>query len=176
MRQVFAEFLTTDPSSPGSYGDGGCLLEALSSSPMVLRHEHYTDEHQHKLCLFARDPEHGAQIFIHVYPMPIGESEYKRELDFYVEQQKDFKLPAGRNFDSAFLAPAICEGFGIHTAFRTRDGKYRRRIVHGFGGASRAVLLVFSLNSADFSTNQFFAHVCEHLKLADTEFEGLHAS
>src|SRR2546427_4927182 len=117
MRHVFAEFLTTDPSSPGSYGDAGCLLEALSSSPMVLRHEHYTDELQHKVYLFAREPEHGAQAFIHVYPMPKGEAEHKKQLDFYAEQQKYFKLPAGQNVDPAFLAPAVCEGFGSHTAF-----------------------------------------------------------
>jgi hypothetical protein len=171
MRKVFADFLTTDPSSPNSYGDSGCMLEALSHLPMVLRHEHYTGELQHTIYLFARAPERGAQVFIHVFPMPNGEAEYKKELEFYIDQQQDFRLAAGR-FDSSLLAPVFCEGFHSHTAFRTRDGKYRRRIVHGFVGTRRAVLLVYSLDSADFLASKFFAHVHQHLKLSDTKVEG----
>jgi hypothetical protein len=173
MRKVLAEFLTTDPSSPDSYGDPGCTLDALSHLPIVLRHEHYTDELQHKVYLFAREPECGAQVFIHIFPMPKGEAEYKKELDFYTEQRKDFRLPAGRNFDSSLLAPAISECFDSHTAFCTRDGKHRRRIVHGFVGRNRAVLLVCSLGSVDFLASKFFAHVSQHLKVSDTKFDGL---
>jgi hypothetical protein len=170
---VFAEFMTTDPSAPDSYGDSGCMLEALRDMPIVLRHEHYTNEHQHIVYLFARDSECGAQVFVHVFPMPKGKAEYKKELDFYIQQQKDFRLPAGRNFDSSLLAPAGYEGFASHIAFRTRDGKCRRRIVHGLVGTKRSVLVVFSLNSADFLASQFFAHVSQHLKLSDTVFEDL---
>jgi hypothetical protein len=172
MRKVFAEFLTTDPSSPDSYGDSGCMLERLSHVPFVLRHEHYTDQLHHTIYLFARAPERGAQVFIHIFPIPNGEAEYKKELDFYIEQRKDFRLAAGCRFDSSLLAPVLCEGFHDHTAFRTRDGKYRRRIVHGFVGTRRAVLLVYSLDSSDLLASEFFAHVCQHLKLSDTKFDG----
>src|SRR5262245_8330408 len=118
MRKVFAEFLTTAPSAPDLYGDSGCTLEALEQLPMVLRHEHYTDELQHRVYLFAREPEWGAQVFLIVFPMPQGEAEYEKELAFYREQEKAFRLPGGRRFDSSLLAPAMCEGFDSHTAFR----------------------------------------------------------
>ena len=171
MREVIAEFLTTDPQAPDSYGDSGCRLEALGGVPYVLRHEHYDDELQHKIYLFARHPESGAQVFIHLFPMPAGHAEYQKELQFYVEQQQDFRLPAGRKFDASLLAPAKCEGFGGHVAFRTRDGKYRRRIVHAFTGTNRNVLLIFSLDSADFLKSRFCRRVAQHLALSDTALQ-----
>src|SRR5262249_45009974 len=98
MRKVFAEFLTTDSSAPDSYGDSGCTLEALHHLPMVLRHEHYTNELRHRVYVFAREPEWYAQVFLNVFPMPQGEEEYEKDLAFYIEQQKAFRLPGGRRF------------------------------------------------------------------------------
>lgn len=172
MPRDVTEFLTTDESSPQCYGDSGCMLGALRDYPMVLRDEHYRQELRHSIYLFARAPESGAQVFIHVFPLPNGRAEYEKTLGFYNEQRKNFRLPSGQTFSDLTLAPASSEGFDEHLVFRTKDGRYRRRIVHGFVGAHRAVMLVFSLNHTDFLGSQFFAQVCGHLKLADLPFDG----
>ena len=169
MRKVIAEFLTTDPAVPDSYGDSGCMLAALRQTALILRHEHYTDELQHKIYLFAREPELGAQVFLHAFPMPEGEKEFLKELDFYLGQRKDFRLPSGPAFDASVLAPSSSKGFESHIAFRTRDGKYRRRLVHSFVGTKRAMLLVYSLDSVEFLKSAFFNQVSQNLSLADTE-------
>lgn len=172
MRRDVTEFLTTDATAPQRYGDAGCMLDALDAVPMVCRHEHYWDELQHRIHLFARAPEKGAQIYIHAFPLPAGRSEYDKMLKFYLEQKKNFRLPAGQTFNAATLAPASSEGFDEHQVFRTKDGPYRHRIFHGFVGEHRAVTLVFSLDHKDFLGSQVFAHVCRHLTLADLPFEG----
>lgn len=171
MRRDVTEFLTTDPAAPQRYGDPGCMLEALGGVPMVLRHEHYWDELQHRIHLFARAPEMGAQIYIHAFPLPAGRPEYDKMLNFYLEQKKNFRLPAGQAFNEATLAPASSEGLGERQVFRTKDGPYRHRIFHGFVGTNRAVALVFSLDHKDFLYSPTFAHVCRHLSLADLPFE-----
>jgi hypothetical protein len=168
MREVFAEFTTTDQSAPDTYGDSGCCLRQLRQSALALRHEHYTGRLQHTIYLFARQPELGAQVFLHINSLPAGSAEHESELAFYMRQQKDFRLPAGQVFDASFLAPENCTGFLSHTAFRTRDGKYRRRVVHSFVGAHRAVLLVYSLDAAAFADSAFCNHVQRNLMLADT--------
>jgi hypothetical protein len=173
MRKVIAEFLTTDSSAPNSYGDSGCMLISLQETPLVLRHEHYTRESQHRIYLFARDPEMGvqAQVFIYIYPMQKGKDEYKKDIELYVKQQKKFRLPHGQSFDSSFLAPSNSLEFQSHTAFRTRDGKYRCRVVHSFIGIKRTVLLVYSINTVNFLDSKFFNYVKGHLSLADTDIE-----
>jgi hypothetical protein len=172
MRKVIAEFLTTDSSAPNSYGDYGCMLTSLQETPLVLRHEHYTQEYSHRIYLFARDPEMGAQVFIYIYPTTQkGKYEYKKDIELYVKQQKKFRLPLGQSFDSSFLAPSNSLEFQSHTAFRTRDGKYRCRVVHSFIGIKRTVLLVYSINTVNFLDSKFFNYVKGHLSLADTDIE-----
>lgn len=172
MRRDVTEFLTTDATAPQRYGDAGCMLDALDGMPMVLRHEHYRDELQHRIHLFARAPEKGAQIHIRVFPLPAARSEYDNMLNFYLEQKKNFRLPAGQAFSEATLAPASTDGFDEHQVFRTKDGRYRHRIFHGFVGMNRAVALVFSLDHKGFLDSPTFDHVCRHLSLADLPFEG----
>jgi hypothetical protein len=171
MREVFAEFTSTDPSAPATYGDSGCSLRQLRQCAIALRHEHYTGKLTHTIYLFAKQPELGAQVFLHITPVPAGIAEHEEEVAFYVRQRKDFRMPSGQVFDASFLAPETCSGFQSHTAFRTRDGKYRRRVVHSFVGANRAVLLVYSLDSAAFADSAFCNHVKRNLMLADTPCE-----
>jgi hypothetical protein len=172
MRKVIAEFLTTESSAPNSYGDSGCMLTSLQKTALVLRHEHYTREVQHRIYLFARDPEMGAQVFIYIYPtIQKGENEYKKDIELYMKQQKKFRLPLGQSFDSSFLAPSNCLEFQSHTAFRTRDGKYRCRIVHSFIGIKRSILLIYSINTVNFLESKFFNYVKDRLSLADTDIE-----
>lgn len=169
MYSVIHEFLTTDVSAPNSYGDEGCILSSLRSSALVLRHEHFTDKLGHTIYLFARVPELGAQVFIYLFPMPDGESEYQECLKFYLEQKKSFRIRGGRRFLSSSLIPNLVKGFKSHTVFRTRDGIYRRRIVHCFAGTLRSVVVVYSSDTADHLQSAFFKYVSEHLSLADTE-------
>ncbi len=167
MQWRICEFLTTDPSVPDSYGDAGCALTALGQFPIVLRHEHYKDTLRHTIYLFARDPELGAQVFIEIFPMPAGRSEYAERREFYLAQRKEFHMSYGKRFDMTFLAPNCREDFKSRGIFRTRDGKYRRRIVHWFEGVNRAIILVYSLDSTDFNKSIFFKHVSQHLMLSD---------
>jgi hypothetical protein len=173
MRKVIAEFLTTESFAPKSYGDSGCMLTSLQETALVLRHEHYTQELNHRIYLFARDPEMGAQVFIYIYPTykEKGRDEYKKDMELYIKQQKKFRLPLRQSFDSSFLAPNKCSEFQSHNAFRTRDGKYRCRIVHSFIGIKRAVLLVYSINTVNFLDSKFFNYVKKCLSLADTDME-----
>lgn len=166
MREVVAEFEPHSVNAPNSYGDNGCRLSGLNRSAMVLRHERYTKDSYDSIYLFARRQEHGAQVFIDVFPnMPI-KTEWERQLIFYEEQKKNFRLPPGQKFNESYLAPTAI-GFCRHRAFRTRDGQRRWRIVHIFEGKNRNILLVYSHNTNDFINSEFFSVVSQGLLLQD---------
>ena len=171
MRHVPAEFTTTEKDAPDDFGDSGCLIRELRSCPIALRHEYIDDFQEEIVYLFAREPELGAQVFIHQFPMPGGIAEFEERSAVFIEQQKDFKLPKGQTFGPDFLAPAVCDGFAGHAAFRTRDGRYRRRIVHIFTGNHRSVVLVYSRDDIEFKDSEFCQFVSDHLTLQDVEFD-----
>lgn len=166
MREVVIEFETPKQGANDEYGDEGCRLTDLIGCPLVLRHERYTDEAHDTIYLFARQPELGAQIYLEVFPGVGVDAGWLKSVSFYEEQQADFRLPSGQKFGDTFLAP-VAHGFISHRAFRTRDGRTRRRIVHVFEGAQRRVLLVYSLDSSDFAGSRFCSVVSSGLRLAD---------
>lgn len=167
MREVIAEFETRHGDAADSYGDIGCQLAGLNGSAMVLRHERYTNNAYDSIYLFARQPELGAQVFIDVFPTNGAVNpDWQKCLMFYEEQRSDFRLPAGHKFDMSYLLPSA-NGFVRHEAFRTRDGRTRRRVVHAFVGTKRNVLLVYSLDANDLASSPFFSAVRDGLTLSD---------
>jgi hypothetical protein len=166
MREVVAEFESHCSDAPSSYGDNGCRLSGLDHSAMVLRHERYTNNSYDSIYLFARKQEHGAQVFIYVFPNTALKTEWKDRLTLYEEQRRNFRMPLGQKFNKSYLAPAASE-FCQHTAFRTRDGRTRWRVVHTFEGKNRNVLLVYSHNTNDFINSEFFSVVSKGLSVSD---------
>ena len=166
MRKVLAEFETCHDSAPDAYGDAGCRLTGLNDCAMVLRHERYSFHAYDSVYLFARQPELGAQVFIDVFPSGEANPHWPKQMGFYEEQRSDFRLPPGQRFDASYLAPAA-SGFSRHDAFRTRDGRTRRRVVHAFVGTKRSVLLVYSLDTNALLNSPFFAGVRKGLTLSD---------
>ncbi|MFO0889991.1 MAG: hypothetical protein U0790_12730 [Isosphaeraceae bacterium] len=167
MRNVLAEFETCHEGMPDAYGDAGCRLTGLHDCAMVLRHERYSFHAYDSVYLFARQPELGAQVFIDVFPSGEANPDWPKSLRYYEEHRSDFRLPPGQRFGASYLAPAA-SGFCRHDAFRTRDGRTRRRVVHAFVGINRSVLLVYSSDTNDLLSSPFFAAVRKGLTLSDT--------
>ncbi len=119
MRKVIAEFLTTESFAPKSYGDSGCMLTSLQETALVLRHEHYTQELNHRIYLFARDPEMGAQVFIYIYPTykEKGRDEYKKDMELYIKQKKNSAYHLGRVSTRHFLLLINVQNFNLIMLF-----------------------------------------------------------
>lgn len=117
--------------------------------------------------LFGKDAQsilHGAQALIQVYPLPEGTEKFHEGLSLYLEQKKGF-LVEGSRFDTSFLLPRSVAAVFERQSFQTRDGTHRRRIVHLFSSPRRAIILVYSLSSADFASSLFFRQVSESLNI-----------
>ena len=161
------EFETWAKTSPTSFRAGCFHITRLKNMRMALSHRKES-QYADTIYLFGhkrtRDVE-SPQIFLHSYHLPSGRKMYQKELGFYNKQRRAFRLDGGITFDSGLLnieqvAPAY-----IHKAFRTRDGRSRRRIVHVYETEDRAAIVVFSLNSARFASNTFFQTLAGSLKI-----------
>jgi hypothetical protein len=166
MRKVLAEFETGHDGAPDAYGDAGCRLTGLNACAMILRHERYSFYAYDSVYLFARKPELGAQVYIDIFPNGDANPDWLKRVGFYEAQRSAFRLPPGLRFDTSYLAPTA-SGFSRHDAFRTRDGRTRRRVVHAFVGTRRSVLLVYSLDTNDLLSSPFFEAVRKGLTLSD---------
>ena len=170
MRTVVTEFESQAVGALVSYGDTGCKLDLFNQCALALTHERYSNQLQESVYIFAKRPELGAQVFLDIFPMPQAATEATQELAFYHNQRANFRLPAGQRFSEDFLAPSAV-GFHSHEAFLTRDGRTRRRVVHHFVGAHRAILLVYSRDDAAFLASPFVTAVQSGLSLHDLPLE-----
>lgn len=112
----------------------------------------------------TRDVE-SPQIFLHSYELPASRQAYQKEFSFYRKQRQAFRLDGGDTFDSGLLSIKQVAPTYTHEAFRTRDGRSRRRIVHVYEADDRAAIVVFSLNSACFASNTLFQTLADSLKI-----------
>jgi hypothetical protein len=164
MLKRVAEFENKNGEGRDGYAFGGLSLERLRDVPVSLRHE--ARPHHEVFFLFGRTPEdrpEGPQIFLSEYALPEGAPALAEQLAIY--PKAGFRLPKGVDVkvDEHFLAPAHVEGFSQHEVFLTRDGRFRRRVVHLFQAEHSAVLLVYSLNGNRFAGYPFFVQIAERL-------------
>jgi hypothetical protein len=167
MRILPAEFESTDMKDKSSYDFLGNELLNISTEPFFLRHEYYDNEKDLKqsLCLFGRRKEEpGAQIFLEMYYNYKNNIKYLKEVEFYQNQQSNFRLSGGEKLSNEFLLPVIHETAKV-SQMMTKDGKYRKRILYDIKGEKNALLLVFSLDSNAFSENQLFCFLKKNLKI-----------
>ena len=152
------EFDSWTKDAPASFRAGSFRVTRIKTLRMSLWHRKYSPVTD-TVYLFgqktAQDLE-SPQVFLHAYELPAAKDEYLKERRFYERQKRTFKLAGGDKFDPSLLAiPQVASDFR-HEAFQTRDGKSRRRIVHLYEATDRAAIVVFSLNSAGFTSNAFF--------------------
>lgn len=166
MLKRIAEFENKDGEGRDAYAVGGLALERLREVPVVLRHEARADHEA--ISLFGRTPESrpdGPQIFLLEFELPRGARALAEQLAIYPKAGFRFPKEASVKVDEHFLAPAHVEGFSQHEVFLTRDGRFRRRVVHLFQAEHSAVLLVYSLNGNRFPGYPFFVQIAERLSL-----------
>ncbi|MEO6976509.1 MAG: hypothetical protein ABI144_11655 [Gallionella sp.] len=162
------EIDTTVAGSPCNFSAVGVTLSNIDRIPMIVKHMRWPWPAD-SINLFNRDIEarsDGAQVFIQVYPLPDGAKEFRDGLALYRENKKGF-LVEGRRFSPSLLLPRFSPaGFELES-FQVRDGSHRRRIVHVFSATHRAIILVYSLNSAHFASSVFFRQVSESLDIGE---------
>ena len=169
MRHVFTEFLTTDDASPEFYGDVGTCLNGMKNFPTILRHVKYDDDCWHEVQLFARDPEVSAQIWLSIYPEPIGTPALCEQLKFYRGQQSDFRLLTSTKFEVKELVPKTA-AFDVVLPFCVRDNE-RLRIVQALRGKHRSILVVASRSDSSFLESNFLRITIGGLSLADVPLD-----
>ncbi len=162
------EIDTTSAGAPNKFEAAGIKLTRVDRIPMIIQREFWPWP-EDTLYIFDRNPKtrrDGAQVFIHIFPLPEGAERFKQELDLYRKQKKGF-LVEGVKFDPRLLIPRSAHHDFERETFQTRDGIHRRRIVHLFTAPARAVILVYSLNNAHFVSNGFFRHISENLEIGE---------
>ena len=162
------DYDTCEGNAPDSFSIGCINMVKVKSIRMVFWGRSYSAPTD-TVYLFGRELDNnveGSQVFLHAFQLPDGEADYQKELRLYDEQRRDFKMEHGQEFHENFLAPQQVAPDFVHQAFRTRDGKARRRIVRVYKADDRAAIIVFSLNSANFSSNKFFKKVCDSLNIS----------
>jgi hypothetical protein len=161
MRVVVADFESKDQHE---YNFFGCTLNEISHEPFHLRHEYYEREKNVKqsLHLFGKRPdERGTQIFIEKYFDYANNSKFDESLQLYKNQESNFKLLNNIKVSKTLLLNEI-EGEKSCHQFMTKDGRYRRRIVHDIRGDKNALLIVFSIDTTLFVDNQLFYFIKNH--------------
>ena len=155
MREVIAEFETPCKDVPDAYGDAaaGC------QGSMAARWSYGTNATQTiptiRFICSPASRNWALRYSSNVFPASEPKPDWRKRVAFYEEQRSDFQLPVGQKFDTSNLAPAA-SGFVQHEAFRTRDGRTRRRVVHAFVGAKRNILLIYSLDTNNLLSSPFF--------------------
>src|SRR5258706_9547750 len=151
---------TTIEGAPRKFSAVGIGLTGIDQIPMVITHRQWPwpEDSIHLLGRDAQANRYGAQVFIEVYPLPDGTEKFEEGLALYRKQKKGF-LVEGNKFDPSLLLPRSVPADFERESFQTRDGIHRRRIVHLFRAPHRAIILVYSLNSAHFTSSVFFRQV-----------------
>lgn len=160
------EIDTTVEGAPHNFSAVGVRVNGIDHIPMVIRHEQ-SPWPCDSIHLFGRDAQanrYSAQVFIEVYPLPEGTERFQEHFALYRKQKKGF-LVEGSKFDQSLLLPCQVSPDFERESFQTRDGIHRRRIVHLFRAPNRAVVLVYSLDSAHFASSVFFRQVTESLEI-----------
>lgn len=160
------EIDTTAEGAPHSFSAVGIRLKDIDRILMVIRHQQWPWTAD-SIYLFGRDEQanrYGAQVFVEVYQLPEGAEEFQKGFDVYRKRKRGF-LVEGRKFDETLLLPRHASTGFERESFQVRDGAHRRRIVHSFSAPERAVVLVYSLNSAHFASSVFFQRVSESLEI-----------
>ena len=158
---------TREANAPDSFCAGCIRLGNIKTMQMAFSGIAYP---QHTLTAYLFGKEEGGafegpQVFLHAFRLPEGEAEFQREMRCYEADRRAFKLERGHQFHDGFLTPRHVMPDFNHQAFQVRDGPTRRRIVHVYRAEGEAAIVVFSLNSARFASNSFFAKVCNNLKI-----------
>jgi hypothetical protein len=158
---------TTVEGVPCDFSAVGIELRGIDRIPMIITHRQWPWP-EDCIYFFGRDAQatrYGAQVFIQVYPLPDGIEKFREALALYLNQKKGF-LVEGSKFNPSFLLPRFALADFERESFQTRDGIHRRRIVHLFEAQQRAIILVYSLNSAHFGSSVFFRQVSESLEIS----------
>jgi len=166
MHPLRPEIDTRKDGSADSF-QAGCLeFCRLRAIPPFLRHE-VNSPSRHEVNLFAMGPDiqrDTPQIYVDMFRLPESEPLFLEKLKSNEELRADFRLPNGHRFDATFLAfPSIPPEF-CHEAFRIRDGRLARRIVHVYRSNHWALMVRFSLASVDFVDRGFFRNFAENCK------------
>jgi len=162
------EIDTRLPEAPDTFAVAGLRLDGLTHVPMVLRHEK-SDASADIVDLFGMDADVGTeapQVFVYLYSLPSGKLEFENKLAFYRKQQRRFGLEGGLVFSPETLSIRNVRSNWEHSAFQTRDGRTRRRLVHIYQSERQAVIVVFSIDSDRFFSKPLFQLVSENLQLA----------
>jgi hypothetical protein len=157
---------TTVEGAPHSFSAVGVRLNGIDRIPMVITHRQWPWPAD-SIYLFGRDAQanrYGAQVCVEVYPLPEGSERFQEDFSVYRKRKKGF-LVEGSKFDQSLLLPREVSADFERESFQVRDGIHRRRIVHLFKAPDRAVVLVYSLNSAHFTSSVFFRQVSESLEI-----------
>ena len=157
---------TTVEGSPRSFSAVGVRLKNIDRIPMVITHRQWPWPAD-SIYFFGRDAQasrFGAQVFIEVYRLPDGAERFREGLALYRKQKKGF-LVEGSKFDPSIFLPSSLPADFERESFQTRDGTHRRRIVHVFTAPRRAIILVYSLNCAQFASSNFFRTVSQSLEI-----------
>lgn len=137
----------------------GFIIPSVKQFKSIIRHESYAPNND-ILYIFPRHDEstqNGSQIFIHIFKFPKTEDKYLKELSFYSNQKKPFKLSQNEIFDEDKLCFKQLSDRGLeHLAFQTKDGKFRKRIIHSYKSEFLGLLSIYSLDNNDFDGNSFF--------------------
>ena len=107
----------------------------------------------------------GAQVSVHLFPLPRGAKEWRVELNFYRRQKRSFLVKSAGKFHEQILALSDVPAEFEHEAFQTRDGRSRYRIVHTYQSPRQAAIVIYSLDSTDFLRSKCLQHVADNLKI-----------
>ena len=152
------EIDTREARTPDSFSIEWFSITNLKDFKTVIRQESHAVNDK-RVYLFGKNDDclrNGAQIFVYLFNLPDEQKQFGQQLLFYKDQQKGYLLTDKRKFDKSILhLPHISDSFS-HEAFQTRDGKYRKRIVHIYQDEQRACMVIYSLDDIVFEENSFF--------------------
>jgi hypothetical protein len=160
------EIDTASTRAPAKFSIGDIHLWNIRSWRMIVSDESYDVEKRMEISDFD-DKTHreGAQVSVHLFPLPRGAKEWRAELNFYRRQKRSFLVkPAGKFHEQILALSDVPAGFE-HEAFQTRDGNSRFRIVHVYRSAKQAAIVIYSLGSTGFLRSKCLQHVAGNLKI-----------
>ncbi|HEY5369950.1 MAG TPA: hypothetical protein VIJ75_13270 [Hanamia sp.] len=162
------EIDTRNSNSPEVFKYDWLTINGLNNLKAVIRKQTFSANDK-RIYLFGKHDDcvmEGAQIFIHLFELPKGKNELDKQFHFYDDQHKNFFLSERRKFDSSVLSlKNIPDTFVSHKAFQTKDGRFRKRIVHLYEYEHIALMIVYSLNSIEFIENSFFKIIAENIQV-----------
>ena len=166
LKHIKAEIDTSTDGFPKSYREQGVLINLSSRQHLILRHEKHEDEQKHSIYLFCKGSFSGEQAFIHLFPLENSNNEYLDELNFYRNQQCNFRLQGDEQKILSELRPKQIRDFECE-CFKTKDGRRRFRIIMTLKGSNSNLLIVYSKDDKKFESSHFFKYVTESLEIDD---------